>query len=33
LTSAEVDEDILRELTKFAEVRVARERFMHAKMT
>jgi len=32
LTSAEVDEDILRELTKFAEVRIIRERFMHAKI-
>ena len=32
LTSAEVDEGILRELARLAEVRVVRERFMHAKM-
>jgi hypothetical protein len=32
LTSAEVDEGILRELSRLAEVRVVRERFMHAKM-
>jgi hypothetical protein len=32
LTSAEVDEDILRELARFAEVRIIKERFMHAKM-
>jgi len=32
LTSAEVDEDILRELARLAEVRVVKERFMHAKM-
>jgi len=32
LTSTEVDEDILRKLTKFAEVRIIKERFMHAKI-
>jgi hypothetical protein len=32
LTSAEVDEGILRELASFAEVRIIKERFMHAKM-
>jgi hypothetical protein len=32
LTSVEVDEGIVKELTKFAEVRVVREKFMHAKM-
>jgi len=32
LTSAEVDEDILRELARLAEVRVVKERFMRAKM-
>jgi len=32
LTSAEVDEGVLRELTKFAEVRIIKERFMHAKI-
>jgi hypothetical protein len=32
LTSAEVDKDILRELTKLAEVRIIKERFMHAKI-
>lgn len=32
LTSAEVDEDVLKELAKIAEVRVIRERFMHMKL-
>jgi len=32
LTSVEVGEGIVKELTKFAEVRVVREKFMHAKM-
>jgi hypothetical protein len=32
LTSAEVDEDILRELARLAEVRVVKDKFMHAKM-
>jgi HKD family nuclease len=32
LTSVEVGEDIVKELVRFAEVRVVREKFMHAKM-